>query len=132
MDGRTARHEPMAVIIEKLMGGAERSNRLRTKTTKGKSKYMANPIKDSTVIELAKKHCTPTEKWESRHHMMLIWDYFRQAGFAPADVAKAGKEFDAFYNNSRMAYASNQAKGLAEAGVCAPADTAKASTAEFK
>lgn len=90
-----------------------------------------NPIKDESVLALAKKHCAPTDKWESKHHAMLIWDYFRSKGFAPADLKKAGMEWDAFYSNSRMAYASNQAKGLAEAGICAKPTESAVSTAEF-
>ena len=96
---------------------------------------MANPIKDSLVLELAAKHIKPTEKWTSEHHALLVWDYFRKVGFMkdakPEEVAKAAKEFVAFANNSRMAYASNQAKGLADAGVCL-ASQATAITLEFK
>lgn len=114
-------------------------------------------IKDETAIRLAKLHCKPTDKWEAKHHSMLIWDFYRmELGLSfkgtPVDkdgkpilkptaeeqaqadkeaVKAAARKWDAFYNNARCAYASNQAKGMAEAGVCAKPESSEESTAEF-
>lgn len=114
-------------------------------------------IKDETAIRLAKLHCKPEQKWEAKHHAMFIWDFFRmELGFAPkgtpvdkdgnpiekptaeqqaeADklaISTAAKKWDAIYNNARVAYASNQAKGMAEAGVCAKPESADESTAQY-
>lgn len=96
---------------------------------------MAKAITDTKALELAKKHIEPNEKWTSDHHAMFIWDYFRGEGFlkgaAPEVIKKAAQDWVAIHNNGRVAYASNQAKGLADAGICRASDTA-AATAEFE
>lgn len=95
---------------------------------------MANAIKDVLTLELAAEIIKPNEKWTSEHHALLLWKYFRKQGFLanakPEEVKKAGAEFVAWHNNARVAYASNQAKGLADAGICL-ANTQAAVTMEF-
>lgn len=96
---------------------------------------MAKAITDEKALRLARKHIKPDEVWRSENHCMLLWDYFREAGFLkdakPEEIAKAAKEWVAFYNNARCAYASNQAKGFADAGVCKASASAEIS-GEFK
>lgn len=96
---------------------------------------MAKAITDSVALEIAKSICEPSEKWTSDCHAQFIWKYFRQAGFLkgakPEEIKAAGMAWAAMHNNARLAYASNQAKGLADAGVCI-ASTAPASAAEFE
>lgn len=91
-------------------------------------------MKDALTLELAAKIVKPNEKWTSEHHARLIWGYFRKAGFAkdakPEEIAKLAKEYVAWHNNASVAYASNQAKRLAEAGICL-ATTSTAVTMEF-
>ena len=93
-----------------------------------------NAMKDALTLELAAKICKPNEKWDSQCHARLIWDYFRQAGFLanakPEDIKKAATEYVAWHNNASVAYASNQAKRLAEAGICLAA-TSPVQTMEF-
>lgn len=95
---------------------------------------MANAIKDALTLELAAEIIKPNEKWTSEHHALLLWKYFRKAGFAkdakPEEVKKLAAEFVAWHNNARVAYASNQAKGLADAGICL-ANNSAAVTLEF-
>lgn len=102
--------------------------------TKDKNRMAeSKAIKDDEVLALAKLHCEPGEPWKSKHHSMLLWDYFRKQGFLAgpaanatpeqkaahdARVKQAAKNWVAFYENGRCAYASNQAKGLAAAGIC--------------
>lgn len=96
---------------------------------------MAKAITDTVAIEIAKSICAPDEKWTSDCHALFIWKYFRKAGFLtnakPEEIKRAGAEWAAMHNNARLAYASNQAKGLADAGVCL-ASQATASAAEFE
>lgn len=96
---------------------------------------MAKAITDSTALEIAKSICAPDEKWTSDCHALFIWKYYRKVGFlkgaTPDEIKKAGAEWAAMHNNARLAYASNQAKGLADAGVCL-ASQAAASAAEFE
>lgn len=96
---------------------------------------MAKAITDTVALEIAKSICKPDEKWTSEDHAMFVWKYFRREGFLkdakPEVVKAAGMAWAAMHNNARLAYASNQAKGLADAGVCRPADSAAAATAEF-
>lgn len=93
-----------------------------------------NAMKDALTLELAAKIIKPNEKWTSEHHALLLWNYFRRAGFLagakPEEIAKVAKEFVAWHNNASVAYASNQAKRLAEAGICL-ANQATAVTMEF-
>jgi hypothetical protein len=91
----------------------------------------SNPIKDPIVLELAKAIVKPTELWDSNCHARLIWKYFRSQGFAPTDLKAAGLAWDSFFANGSVAYASNCAKRLAEAGVCATPTTAEKVVAEY-
>ena len=112
---------------------------------------MAKAITDSVALEIGRSICKPTEEWEASHHSRFIWSWFRRNGFNPepteaevkaangdkaiaakAAVKRVAMQWDAMANNARIAYASNQAKGMAEAGVCAKPDSKAEVVAEYE
>lgn len=94
-----------------------------------------NPIKDSLALEIASAICKPTELWTAKHHALFIWKYFRKQGYlkdaTPDVITQHGREWDSFYSNARCGYASNQAKGMADAGRCATPSTAETVATEY-
>ena len=78
-------------------------------------------IKDESILRIARAICTPDEDWTSQKHAVLIWKLFREElGYVPPAPQAMAKKWDSLFNNGRLAYSSNCAKGLAEAGVCRP------------
>lgn len=92
----------------------------------------SNPIKDSAVLREAGKLVETEQVWDENKHMKLIWNLFRtELGYQPLEGAKANMvaKWNALWSNGRLAYSSNCAKGLVDAGICsAPKAKSAAST----
>lgn len=90
-----------------------------------------NAIKDSVILENAKKIVSVEQEFTAEHHCNLIWRLFRHLGLgskvlSAEELQKAAMEWKAFYSNGSLGYSSNCAKRLSESGVCAKSQSERA------
>lgn len=94
------------------------------------------PIKDVRILELVKEMQGPsaaTKQWTPDQQCILIWQLFRTnpamkyGAMTDDEKKKAFLQWQADWANGRLAYPSNTARSLAEAGLAA-----KPASAEFE
>lgn len=103
--------------------------RLRLTFNEGKvnmAEVKIKPITDSRIITEVKAiqgDKPETKQWTPEHQMKLIWNLFRTnpamkyAAMTAEEKKKSYQQWVADWNNGRLAYPSNTARSLAEAGL---------------